>query len=98
MGPSLCSSASSSSSSASSSESEGHISVDGTDSDTDEERTIIKGMAADFLKMVIETRVLNPHIVTKCSQLDLILIDFKFHDPKRFRQLGNDTGSVTHTG
>ena len=43
------------------------------------------GMAADLLQVITETRVLNPHLVAKCSQLDLILIDFKFHDPKHFR-------------
>jgi len=59
------------------------MSVDGTD--TDEERTIIMGMTADLLRVITETRVLNPHLVAKCSQLDLILLNFKFHDPKRFR-------------
>jgi hypothetical protein len=87
------SSASSTSSSGSSSEStdstsssgsEGSfMSVDGTD--TDEEQTILMGMTADLLRVMTETRVLNPHLVAKCSQLDLILVDFKFHDPKRFR-------------
>src|SRR6202522_4264781 len=73
---------SSSSSSSSSSGSEGFMSIDGTD--TDEERTIIMGMTVDLLHVITKTRVLTPHIVTKCSQLDLVLIDFKFHDPKRF--------------
>jgi hypothetical protein len=82
---SASSSLSSTSSESSSSDSEGIISVDGTDSDTDEERTIMMGMTADLLQVIIETRVLNPNLVAKCSQLDLILIDFKFHDPKRFR-------------
>jgi hypothetical protein len=77
-------SSSSSSASESSSGSEGFMSVDGT-TDTDEERTSIMGMTADLLQVITETRVLNPHLVAKCSQLDLILIDFKFHDPKRFR-------------
>jgi hypothetical protein len=88
------SSASSTSSSGSSSEStdstsssgsEGFMSVDGTD--TDEERTILMGMTADLLvlRVITETRVLNPNLVAKCSQLDLILVDFRFHDPKRFR-------------
>jgi hypothetical protein len=53
--------------------------------DTDEERTIVMSMTAVLLQIITETRVLNPHLVAKCSQLDLILIDFKFHDPKRFR-------------
>ena len=53
--------------------------------DTDEERSIILGTAADLLQIITETRVLNPHLVNKCSQLDLILIDFKFHDPKHFQ-------------
>ena len=37
------------------------------------------------MQVFTETRVLNPHIVAKCSQLGLILIDFKSHDPKRFQ-------------
>ena len=77
------SSTSSSSTGTSSSGSEGSMSVDATD--TDEERTIILGMTADLLQIIMETRVLNPHLVDKCSQLDLILINFKFNDPKRFR-------------
>jgi hypothetical protein len=36
--------------------------------------------------VITETRVLNPHEVPKCSQLHLVLIDFKANDPKRFRQ------------
>jgi hypothetical protein len=43
-------------------------------------------MTADLLQVITETRVLNPHLVAKCSPLDLVLIDFKFHDLKRFRQ------------
>ena len=77
------SSSSSSNSSTSSSGSEELMSVD--DADTDEERSIIMGMTADLLQVITETRVLNPHLVTKCSQLDLILIDFKLCNPKRFR-------------
>ena len=53
--------------------------------DTDEENTVAMGMTADLLQVITETRVLNPHLVAKCSQLDLVLINFKFHDPKRFR-------------
>ena len=60
------------------------MSVDG-ETDTDEECTIIIGMAADLLQVITETCVLNPHLVAKCSQLDLVLIDFKFHDLKCFR-------------
>ena len=44
------------------------------------------GMAADLLQVITVTRVLNPHLVAKYSQLDLVLIDFKFHDPKHFRR------------
>jgi hypothetical protein len=40
---------------------------------------------ADLLQAITETRVLSPHQVAKCSQLNLILINFKQHDPKRFR-------------
>ena len=71
---------SSSSSSESSSGSEKFMSVD--DADTDEERIITMGMTADLL--ITETRILNPHLVAKCSQLDLILINFKLHVPKHF--------------
>ena len=53
--------------------------------DTDEEYAVAMGVAADLLQVTAETRVLNPHLVAKCSQLDLVLIDFKFDDPKRFR-------------
>ena len=74
---------SSSSSSESSSGSEKFMSVD--DADTDEERIITMGMTADLLQVITETRILNPHLVAKCSQLDLILINFKLHDPKHFR-------------
>lgn len=82
------SSSSSSSSCSSTSSSEGFtsMSIDGYGTDTDEERSLIMGMTADLLQVVTETRVLNPHLVDKCSQLDLILISFKFRDPKRFRQ------------
>ena len=77
------SSSSSSESSSFTSSSEGFMSVDSRD--TDEERTVIMSTTADLLQIITKTRVLNPHLVTKCSQLDLVLIDFKFHDPKRFR-------------
>jgi hypothetical protein len=77
-------SSSSSSESTSSSGSEEFMSVD-SGIDTDEERTVIMSMAADLLQVITETRVLNPNLVAKCSQLDLVLIDFKFYDPKRFR-------------
>ena len=76
-------SSSSSSESTLSSGSEEFMSVD-SGTDTDEERTIIMSMAADLLQVITETRVLNPNLVAKCSQLDLVLIDFKFYDPKRF--------------
>ena len=81
---SLSSSSSSSTASTgtSSSSSEGSMSADATD--TDEECTIILGTTADLLQIITETRVLNPHLVDKCSQLDLVLINFKFHDPKHF--------------
>ena len=86
---SLSSSSSSSTDSTSSSESgsEGFMSVDSTDRDTDsdEERTIFMGMTGDLLLVIMETHIFNPHLVAKCSQLDLILVNFKFHDPKRFR-------------
>jgi hypothetical protein len=59
------------------------MSVD-TDRDTDEEHAIVMGVTADLLQIITVTRVLNPHLVAKCSQLDLILINFKFHDLKRF--------------
>jgi hypothetical protein len=79
------SASSSSTDSSSSSSSSDSMSVDSTALDTDEERNIFMGMTADLLQVITETRVLNPHLVAKNSQLDLILIDFKFHDPKRFR-------------
>ena len=81
---SLSSSSSSSTASTgtSSSGSEGSMLADATD--TDEEYTIILGMTADLLQIITETHILNPHLVDKCSQLDLVLIDFKFHDPKCF--------------
>ena len=77
------SSSSSSSSSDSSSGSDGFMSVD-TDRDTDEERAVVMGGTAELFQIIIATRILNPHLVAKCPQLDLVLIDFKLHDPKRF--------------
>jgi len=62
------------------------MSIDGADSDTDEEHTITMGTTADLLQLIMQTRVLNPHIVSKCSQMVLVLVDFKIHDPKRFRR------------
>ena len=92
---STSSSSSESTDSTSSSGSEGFMSVDGTD--TDEERTILMGTTADLLRVITETRVLNPNLVAKCSQLDLILVDFKFHDPKRFRHnLRVSAGTFDH--
>ena len=84
---SLSSSSSSSTDSTSSSGSEGFMSVDSTDHDTDsdEEHTIFMGMTGDLLLVITETRVLNSHLVAKCSQLNLILVNSKFHDPKCFR-------------
>lgn len=41
---------------------------------------------ADLLQGISETRVINPHKVDKCSQLYLVLVQFKFNDPKRFRR------------
>jgi hypothetical protein len=42
-------------------------------------------MAADLLQVITEMHVLDLHLVSKCSQLCLVLIDFKFHDPRRFQ-------------
>ncbi|KAJ7762135.1 hypothetical protein B0H16DRAFT_1311875 [Mycena metata] len=45
-------------------------------------------MSADgeLLQVILETRVLNPNTVAKVSQLHLVLVEFKEHDPKRFRR------------
>jgi hypothetical protein len=40
----------------------------------------------ELLKAIADTRVLNPHKVTKSSQLHLVLVEFKADDPKRFRR------------
>jgi hypothetical protein len=56
------------------------------DDDTDEELANILARTADSLQTIAETRILNPHDVAKCSQLDLVLVEFKTDDPKRFRQ------------
>lgn len=53
---------------------------------TDEEHTSMMAGMADLLQVIMATRVLNPHEVAKCSQLHLILVDFKASDLKRFRQ------------
>lgn len=81
---SSCSSSSSSSSSSSGSEQ-----LDtGEISDDDEDDVYAARMAAygDFLQVLSETRVLNPHKVAKASQLHLVLVEFKEDDPKRFRR------------
>ena len=54
--------------------------------DMDEEHARTMAGTADLLQATLETRVLNPHEVPKCSQLHLVLVDFKASDPKRFRQ------------
>ena len=59
------------------------MSVDGTD--TDEEHTITMGMTADLLELIMQTCILNPHVVFKCSQMVLVFVDFKVHDPKWFQ-------------
>lgn len=93
---SLSSSSSSSSSSdlsslslsSSSSSSDGSLmSVDVLLSD-DEDEIHAQRMSdfADLLQGISETRVINPHKVDKCSQLYLVLVQFKFNDPKRFRR------------
>ena len=49
-------------------------------------RSIIMGVTADLFQIVTETRILNPQLaVTKCSQLDLILVHFKSYDPNHFQ-------------
>jgi hypothetical protein len=52
--------------------------------DTDEENT--RQHMVDILQAVMETHVLNPHEVPKCSQLYLVLAQFKANDLKQFRQ------------
>jgi hypothetical protein len=51
-----------------------------------EEYTAAMAETADFLQVIGETRVLNPHKVAKSSQLHLVLIEFKTNDPKRFHK------------
>lgn len=41
---------------------------------------------ADLLELIHTTRVLNPNNVPKCSQLYLVLVEYKEDDPKRFRR------------
>ena len=53
---------------------------------TDEEHTSMMAGTADLLQVILATRILNPHEVAKCSQLHLVLVDFKASDMKRFRQ------------
>ena len=79
----MSSETSTSSSSSSSSEGPGSISVD--DLETDEEHAAGMAVTADHLQVISATWVLSPHDVAKCSQLNLILINFKQDDPKCFR-------------
>lgn len=81
------SSCSSSSSGSSSSASEGQGS-DAELSDDDEDEVHAARMIAygDFLHVISQTRVLNPHTVAKAPQLHLVLVEFKQDDPKRFRR------------
>lgn len=56
---------------------------------SDDEDEIHARRMSDFahlLQAVTETRVINPHSVYKCSQLYLVLVQFKANDPKRFRR------------
>ena len=71
-------SSSNSSSSSSSSSSESSSLSRLTDSEDEEKSDIL------LLQVIVETRILNPHQVAKCSQLQLVLHDFKQDDPKRF--------------
>lgn len=59
---------------------------DATMSSDDEDTIHAAHMSAlaELLKAVAETRVINPHKVAKCSQLYLVLVNFKQDDPKRF--------------
>ena len=57
-------------------------------SSDDEDTIYMKHMSdiANLLKVITETCVINPHKVAKCSQLFLVLVDFKKDDPKQFHQ------------
>ncbi|KAF8890351.1 hypothetical protein BD779DRAFT_1671316 [Infundibulicybe gibba] len=65
--------------------------IDSDDSDNmsdDEDEVYAAHMAGftDLLQIIMETCTINPHEVHKCSQLFLVLVQFKSDDPKRFRQ------------
>ena len=77
------SSTSSSDTSSDSSDSTGYSSDD--ISSTDEEYMAGLLATSDILWVITATRVLYPHQVSKVSQLNLILINFKWYDPKHFR-------------
>lgn len=63
------------------------ISMDSDQSDSeDEEHATRMSDLAYLLQAVTETRVLNPHSVDKCSQLYLVLVQFKSNDLLRFRR------------
>jgi hypothetical protein len=84
-------SSSSSSSDSSSESSESSSSMDSilADIPTDDESNLDPGPLAattDLLNIIAATRVVNPHQVSKYSQLQLVLEDFKQGDPKRFRR------------
>ena len=81
----------SSESSLSSSESESSESSESQSSDSEsgeqtDEDTRTTTSISDLLGVIMETRVVNPHEVSKNSQLDLVLVEFKTDDVKRFRQ------------
>ncbi|KAJ7315806.1 hypothetical protein DFH08DRAFT_820379 [Mycena albidolilacea] len=82
------SSTSSSSSSGSSDSDASMASRAGSISDDNEDEVYAARMSAngELLKAIADTRVLNPHKVTKSSQLHLVLVDFKADDSKRFRR------------
>jgi hypothetical protein len=49
-----------------------------------DESAVKMRMTTNFLQVITETQVLYPHKVTKCSQLDLVLINIKGNNLKWF--------------
>lgn len=82
------SSASSSSSSSSSLDSQMSVNPTSDDDSDHDDESFMKSMfnTIELLESILKTRVISPNEVAKCSQLILVLVDFKNNDYKWFQR------------